>query len=87
MLISLPPDLEAFAQEQVDAGKYSSIVDVLADAIRALIDRQSIYQGRYDELRRDVQIGIDALERGEHEDLDDAIDKIRNTMRQRYSAS
>jgi antitoxin ParD1/3/4 len=87
MLISLPPDLEAFAQEQVDAGKYSSIADVLADAIRALIDRQSIYQGRYDELRRDVQIGIDALERGEHEDLDQAIDKIRNIIRQRYSSS
>lgn len=85
MLISLPPELEAFAQGQVDAGKYNSIADVLADAIRALIDRQSIYQGRYDELHRDVQIGIDAIERGEHEDLDGAIDKIRNTMRQRYS--
>jgi hypothetical protein len=39
-----------------------------------------------EELRREVQIGIDALDRGESQDLDTAIDGLRQKMRQKYGA-
>ena len=39
MMISLPPELEAFAHRQVENGKYGSIEALLAAGVRALIDR------------------------------------------------
>ncbi len=87
MMISLPPELEAFAHQQIESGKYTSIEEVLADGVRALIDREDIDQGRIEELRREVKIGTDALDRGESQDLDTAIEQIRQKMHQRYSAA
>jgi antitoxin ParD1/3/4 len=87
MMISLPPELEAFAHQQIESGKYTSIEEVLADGVRALIDREDIYQGRIEELRREVQIGTDALDRSESQDLDTAIDHIRQKMHQCYGSS
>ena len=84
MMISLPPELEAFAHRQVENGKYGSIEALLAAGIRALIDREDIYEGRLEELQREAQIGIDSLERGEKLDLDTAMDSLRLKMRQRY---
>jgi antitoxin ParD1/3/4 len=84
MMISLPPELEAFAHQQIEAGKYSSIEEILADGIRALIDREPMNQARIEELRQELQVGVDALERGESQDLDSAIDALRQKMRQRY---
>ena len=84
MMISLPPELEAFAHRQVENGNYGSIEDLLAAGVRALIDREDIYEGRLKELQREAQIGIDSLERGEKLDLDTAMDSLRLKMRQRY---
>jgi antitoxin ParD1/3/4 len=82
MIISLPPELEAFAHQQIESGKYTSIEEALADGVRALIDREDIYQGRIEALCREVQIGTDALDRGESQDLDTAIDNIRQKIHQ-----
>ena len=84
MIISLPPELEAFAHRQVENGKYGSIEALLAAGIRALIDREDIYEGRLEELQREAQIGINSLERGEKLDLDTAMHSLRLKMRQRY---
>jgi putative addiction module CopG family antidote len=85
MMISLPPELEAFAHRQIEAGNYTSVEELLVDGMHALIDRETIYQERLEALRQDLQIGAEALERGESQDLDTAIDSLRQKMRQRYS--
>ena len=86
MLILLPPELEAFAYSQVEAGKYGSIEELLIGAVQALANREEDpYQGRFEELRQEVQIGIDAIDRGESQDLDTAIDHLRLKMRQKYA--
>jgi Arc/MetJ-type ribon-helix-helix transcriptional regulator len=74
MMISLPPELEAFAHRQIEAGNYTSVEELLVDGMNALIDRETINQER-----------VEALERGESQDLDVAIDSLRQKMRQRYS--
>ena len=84
MMISLPPELEAFAHRQVENGKYGSIGALIAAGVRALIDREDIYEGRLEELQREAQIGIDSLERGEKRDLDTAMDSLRLKMCQHY---
>jgi putative addiction module CopG family antidote len=85
MMISLPPELEAFAHRQIEAGNYTSVEELLVDGMHALIDRETIYQERVEALRQDLKIGAEALERGESQDLDTAIDSLRQKMRQRYS--
>jgi antitoxin ParD1/3/4 len=88
MLISLPPELEAFAHRQVAAGNYSSVEALLIAAVRVLSDRhEDLYQGRFDQLQREVQIGVDALDRGESQDLDTAITTLRQKMQQKYGAA
>ena len=43
MKVSIPPEFEAFAREQVAAGRYSSEADVVADALRQyLADRDAL---------------------------------------------
>ena len=84
MVISLPADLEAFVQDQVEAGKYDSVEAVLVEGLLALIDREATYQGRFAELRREVQVGLDALDRGESQDLGIALEHLRHKMQQRY---
>ena len=54
MMISLPPELEAFAHRQVENGKHGSIEVLLAAGIRVLIDREDIYEGRLEELQREA---------------------------------
>jgi putative addiction module CopG family antidote len=85
MMISLPPELEAFAHQQIQAGNYTSVEELLIDGMQALIDRETIYQERVEALRQDLKIGAEALERGESQDLDTAIDSLRQKIRQRYS--
>jgi putative addiction module CopG family antidote len=85
MMISLPPELEAFAHRQIEAGNYTSVEELLVDGMNALIDRETINQERLESLRQELQIGAEALERGESQDLDVAIDSLRQKMRQRYS--
>ena len=84
MMISLPPELEAFAHRQVENGKYGSIEALLTAGVRALIDREDIYKGRLEELQREAQIGIDSLENGEKLDLNTAMDSLRLKMHQHY---
>lgn len=83
-MISLPPDLEEFAHQQIELGNYTSIEEIVVDGMRALIDREAREQVRMGELRQELQIGVDALARGESQDLDIAIDSLRQKMRQRY---
>ena len=65
MSISLTPELEEFIQSQVESGKYSSTEEVIIAGIKLLKEREKIYQGRFEELKREIAIGVEASERGE----------------------
>ena len=57
----LPADLQQFVQEELAAGRYQSPAEVISDGLRLLRDRER----RLNELRVELQVGIDELERGE----------------------
>ncbi|WP_071187945.1 type II toxin-antitoxin system ParD family antitoxin [Trichormus sp. NMC-1] len=65
MNLILTPQLEQFIQSQVESGKYSSIEDLIITAIKLLELQQTIYQGRFAELQREIMIGVAASESGE----------------------
>lgn len=87
MNIPLPPDLNQFAEGQIASGKYASLDDILLAGLQVLFDRERIYQGRFDELRREILLGAQEAERGKLLDASTEILSIRQRLRERYSES
>ena len=66
MPMMLPPDLQQFLQAEVASGKYSSADEALVAGVRLLRDRER----QREELRRELDLGLAALERGDVVTLD-----------------
>lgn len=65
MNVSLTPELEQLIEERVKSGLYNSASEVVREALRLLMERDQIRQAKLDQLRHEIQIGIDAADRGE----------------------
>lgn len=83
MNISLTPDLEKLIQAKVESGQYLSASEVVSEALYLLKERDQIREMRLEELRKEIQIGIDQADRGELEPLDihGTLAKVRNRRR------
>lgn len=81
----LPPDLQQFADRQIASGKYTSLDEMILAGLRMLAEQEQIYQGRFEELRREVLLGVLEAERGELLDAASEIEAIRQRLRQRHS--
>jgi antitoxin ParD1/3/4 len=79
MNVSLTPQLEAFVQEKVASGLYSSASEVIRDALRMLEDQDRFKAMKLEALRKEIDKGLEQLERGERVpfDVDDLKKKIR----------
>lgn len=85
MNLPLPPALKQFAEGQIASGKYASLDDILLAGLQALFDRERIYQGRFEELRREILLGAQEAEQGELLDASTEVSSIRQRLRERYS--
>ena len=85
MTLPLPPDLQQFADRQIASGKYTSLDEMILAGLRMLAEQEQIYQGRFEELRREVLLGVLEAERGELLDAASEIEAIRQRLRQRHS--
>jgi antitoxin ParD1/3/4 len=65
MTFSLPPELSAFVDQTVAAGKFASPEDVVAAGLRLLQERAP----ELEELRKKLQEGLDDFERGDYIEL------------------
>ena len=87
MQLVLPPDAEAFVQEQLNNGNYLSPTDVVLAAIQLLKQKtegeEDIYKGRLAELQNDVRVGWEAYQNGETVDGATAIARIKADLRGR----
>ena len=68
MNVSLTPELERLVNEKVESGLYQTASEVVREALRLLKERD---QAR-EQLRTDVQAGLDQLARGEGRSYDKA---------------
>lgn len=62
MNVSLTPELEQYIQEKVSTGMYYSASEVVREGLRLLKEREQLQQIRLQELRQDIQAGIDSGE-------------------------
>ncbi|XWK87888.1 MAG: type II toxin-antitoxin system ParD family antitoxin [Phormidium sp.] len=83
MNILLTPELEEFVNKQVESGKYQDGLAVIREALQLLEERQQIYKGRFEELKREVMIGVEQLERGEKIDGETAMRQLTQEIIQR----
>jgi len=67
-VLTLPPDLGQFVQEQVAAGRYQTEQELVVDAVRVLRELQA----RQQQFHEDVRLGMEQLGRGEFIEYDDA---------------
>ncbi len=81
MNISLNPHFERLVKGKVERGLYKSVSEVMREALRLLEERDQLRELRLDELRRDIQKGIDS---GTSTPLD--IEEIKARGRKRLAA-
>ena len=76
MSLSIPPEVERAIHERVESGQYPSAEDVLRAAMEAL-DREQNCGLSLEELRREVQIGLDDLDQGRSLSGDEVLARLR----------
>jgi len=62
---AVPPELQRFVEQELASGRYQSAEEVVAEGLRLLRERK-LY-----ELRKDVDAGVQQLDRGEGIELED----------------
>jgi antitoxin ParD1/3/4 len=70
--ISLTPQQDALVKELVESGEYQNASEAVRDALRALQQRRREDALKVKALRTLVEAGVDALDRGDFVELDDA---------------
>ncbi len=70
MNVSLTPELEQLIHKKVETGLYLSASEVVPEALRRLKERDRLQAMKVEDLRREIQIGIDQADRGEVAPLD-----------------
>ncbi len=64
MNVSLTKELESFVNELVKSGMYFSASEVVRDGLRLLKEQESLKKMRYEELKRDIMLGVEDLRNG-----------------------
>ena len=67
MNVSLTPQLEKLINDKVKTGMYQTASEVVREGLRLLKDRDEDVA----QLRKKIQAGFDAIERGKYEEYDE----------------
>jgi antitoxin ParD1/3/4 len=70
--ISLTAEQDAFVESIVKAGEYQNASEAVRDALRALQHRRREDALKLRVLRAQIKAGVDALDRGDFVEVDDA---------------
>ena len=83
--IELTPEIEALVDRHVKSGRYGDDLAVIEEGLRLLGERERIYQGRFEELKKEVAMGVEDLKQGRKVDVREVIQRLKeknlDTMR------
>lgn len=85
MNVSLTPELKQFVQNKVESGLYYSASEVIREGLRMLQEKEMLKQIQIEELRKEIQKGIEQADRGELVDGEEVFETIRAKSRARRS--
>jgi antitoxin ParD1/3/4 len=86
MNVSLTPELEKYISEKVESGLYHSASEVIREGLRLLKDQDALRDIRLNEVRQQVQAGINSGE-SQSLNIEDVIDRGKKRHAQRSKAS
>ena len=86
MNVSLTAELEKYVSEKVASGLYHSASEVIREGLRLLKEQDALRELRLNELRQQIQAGINSGEPLPL-NLDDVIERGRSRHAQRNTAS
>jgi antitoxin ParD1/3/4 len=86
MNISLTPELEQYVSDKVATGLYHSASEVIREGLRLLKDQDALRELRLDELRRQIQLGINSGE-SQPLNIEDVIERGQKRHAQRRGAN
>src|SRR5438094_399031 len=72
MNVSLTPELERLVTAKVRTGLYGSASEVVREALRLLKERDRVQSARIEQLRREIDIGLEQLGGGRTVQFDPA---------------
>lgn len=83
MTLVLTPELDEFIQSQIANGKYTSTNEVIIATLQLLAERERLYQGRFEQLKQEIAIGVQEANRGELIDADTVFNNLHEKLAQR----
>lgn len=81
MNVNLGPVFDQFVADLLKTGHYQSQSEVVREGLRLLKEREEVKQLGLHELRRAIQKGVAAADRGELVDGEEALRRIRSRRR------
>ena len=64
MQIKLPVDLDRFVRAKMASGRYASVDALVAEALSVMRHVEQVRAGADDDLRREIDLGLDDIEHG-----------------------
>ena len=80
MGISLRPETERKIRDQMEAGGYPSVDEVVQEGLRLLEERDRMKKSDLDEVRRKIAVGLQQLDRGEGIDGEKVFEELLNEL-------
>lgn len=90
MNVSLTPELEELVNKKVKSGMYHSASEVIREGLRLLKEQDELREYRLNQLRKQVDVGIEQVESGQYTDYDvndlqSLLDEIKAKGRKRLA--
>jgi antitoxin ParD1/3/4 len=83
--VSLTPDLSRFVKSRLRSGKYQSASELVREALRLLEERDQALPATVEEMKREIEVGLAQLRRGESVDGEDFFRRLVARRRARRS--
>ncbi len=81
MNVSLTPELEEYVAAKVKSGLYNSASEVVREGLRLVHEQDQLREIKLSGLKKEVQKGIDQLERGEFTEYESADELLADLMK------
>jgi len=82
MNVSLTPELEKLVNDKVESGMYHTASEVIRESLRLLQERDEQRQSRLEELRAEIQVGLDQLKRGEGIPAEEVFERLHQKSKE-----
>lgn len=77
MNVSLTAELEKVVKDKVESGLYNSASEVVRESLRLLKEQDMLREMKLENLKKEIQIGFDQIERGEVRDGEEVMAELK----------